>query len=257
MDVMLTPLVALVVGMKLGAPWLRRMAKLGFLLMMGVSMSAEAGLFGFGGDSWKEEVLLHDGSKLVLQRSQSYGGRREVGQSAPIKEHTVSFALPGSGKTIAWTSEYSADVGRANFTLLAVHLVAGTPYVVAYPNLCLSYNKWGRPNPPYVIFKHDGSGWQRIPLEQLPSEIAAFNVVISLQTYDVDRMVGMGLVSAKEIAKLNGNLRQPELKTILREPVRKGTEGSAVNCEELVRYKDHWIMPNDPVARGMVDRKVK
>ena len=169
----------------------------------------------------------------------------------------VSFAVPGSGKTIAWTSEYSEDVGRANFTLLAVHLVAGTPYVVAYPNLCLSYNKWGRPNPPYVIFKHDGSGWQRIPLEQLPSEIAAFNVVISLQTYDVDRMVGMGLVSAKEIAKLNGNLRQPELKTILREPVRKGTEGSAVNCEELVRYKDHWIMPNDPVARGMVDRKFK
>lgn len=231
--------------------------KLGLLLVTGISTNAGAGLLGFGGDSWKEEVVLHDGSKLTVTRSQIYGGRREVGQSAPIKEHTVSFVLPGSGKTITWTSEYSEEIGRANFTLLAVHLAAATPYIVAYPNLCLSYNKWGRPNPPYVIFKHDANEWKRIPLEQLPAEITTFNVVISLQTYDVDRMVDVGLVSVKDIAKLNSNLRQAELKSILREPVKRGTEGSAVNCEELIRYKGHWIMPNDPVARTMVDRKVK
>ena len=225
---------------------LKRMAKLGFLLLMGASMSAEAGLFGFGGDSWKEEVLQNDGSTLIVKRSQSYGGRREVGQSAPIKEHTVSFVLSGSGKTITWTSEYSDDVGRANFTLLAIHLVAGTPYVVVYPNLCLSYNKWGRPNPPSVIFKHDGNGWQRIPLEQLPAELTTFNVVISLQTYDVDRMVGMGLVSGKEIAKLNGDLRQAELKSILREPVKRGTEGSAVNCPDL--SSSRYTSPKAPSA---------
>lgn len=124
---------------------LARLTRIGFLALTGVSMNAQAGLFGFGGDTWKEEALQPDGSKLVVQRTQSYGGRREVGQSAPIKEHTVSFGLPGNGKTITWTSEYSEDVGRANFTLLAIHLVAGTPYVVAYPNLCLSYNKWGVP----------------------------------------------------------------------------------------------------------------
>ena len=37
-------------------------------LTMGMSMNADAGLFGFGGDSWKEEVLLHDGQKIILQR---------------------------------------------------------------------------------------------------------------------------------------------------------------------------------------------
>ncbi len=236
---------------------LKRIVKLGLLLMMGASMNASAGLFGFGGDSWKEEVLQNDGSTLIVKRSQSYGGRREAGQSSPIKEHTVSFVVPGSGKEVSWTSEYSADVGRANFTLLAVHLLAGTPYVVAYPNGDLSYNKWGRPNPPYVIFKYNGSGWERIPLDQLPADIKTFNVVVSLQTHDVEKMVGAGLVSAENIAKLNSDLRQPELKSLLREPVRKGTVGSAVNWQELIRYKDHWIMPNDPVARGMVDRKVK
>ena len=38
--------------------------------------NACAGLFGFGGDSWKEEVLLHDGAKIVVKRSLSYSGRR-------------------------------------------------------------------------------------------------------------------------------------------------------------------------------------
>lgn len=243
--------------MKANRRWLKQMTKLGFLLAMGTSMSAEAGVFGFGGDSWKEEVLQNDGSTLIVKRSQSYGGRREVGQSAPIKEHTASFVLSGSGKTITWTSEYSDDVGRANFTLLAIHLVAATPYIVAYPNLCLSYNKWGRPNPPYVIFKHDGNGWQRIPLEQLPADLTTFNVVISLQTYDVDRMVAMDLVSAKTIAKLNGELRQAELKSILREPVMRGTEGSAVNCRELVFYKGAWVGPGDSIGKRMMDQKQK
>lgn len=41
------------------------------VLTLGVSMSP----YGFGGDSWKEEVLLHDGSKMIVERSQSYGAR--------------------------------------------------------------------------------------------------------------------------------------------------------------------------------------
>jgi len=44
--------------------WLKRITKLGLLLMMGVSMCADAGLFGHT-MSWKEEVLLHDGSRLL------------------------------------------------------------------------------------------------------------------------------------------------------------------------------------------------
>ena len=42
--------------------------------MIGVGMSAEAGLFGIGGMSWKEEVLLHDGSKIIAERHYNLGG---------------------------------------------------------------------------------------------------------------------------------------------------------------------------------------
>jgi hypothetical protein len=197
--------------------WLKQITKLGLILTLGVSMGADAGLFGFGGDNWKEEVLLHDGSKIIAQRSLSYGGRREVGQGAPIKEQSISFTLPGSNKTIKWTSEYSEDVGRANFNLLALHVLNGTPYIVAEPNLCLSYNKWGRPNPPYVLFKYDGKEWQRIQMAELPVEFTTINVSLDIRGRQVEELVAMGKVSAEQIKQRNAHTEIPQFKSILRE----------------------------------------
>lgn len=214
----------------------KQIAKLGLLLMMGVSMIADAGLPGLGADSWKEEVLLHDGSKLIVNRSQSYGGRHEIGQPPPIKEHTIFFTLPNSKKTFTWVSEYGEDIGRANFNLLAVHVMNGTPYIVASPNLCLSYNKWGRPNPPYVFFKYDGKEWQRISLEKFPAEFKTINVSLTLGGSDVKAMVNLGLVPSKDIKERNNHLTQPEYKTILREAY----PGAAGGCGEMILTKDGW-----------------
>ncbi|MBI5659524.1 MAG: hypothetical protein HZC43_08255 [Nitrosomonadales bacterium] len=235
--------------------WLKQITKLGLILMMGASMSVDAGLFGFGGDSWKEEVLLHDGQKIIAQRSLSYGGRREVGQGAPIKEQNILFTLPNANKTIKWTSEYSEDVGRANFNLLAVHVLDDTPYVVAEPNLCLSYNKWGRPNPPYVFFKYDGKEWRRIPLSALPVEFKTLNVAIYLGHQDVDLMVEEGLVPAETIKRRNEKLlhNYPQYKTILREAYA----GAAGGCDEMVYYKGAWVGPGDSIGKRMMDSKSK
>lgn len=240
--------------MKANHSWLKQMTKLGFLLMVGVSMSADAGLVGLGGASWKEEVLLHDGRRLIVERSQTRGGRREIGQPPPIKEHAISFKMPGSNKTITWKSEYGEDVGRANFDLLAVHILNDTPYVVATPNLCLSYNKWGRPNPPYVFYKYDGAVWQRIPLSEFPAEFKTINVAISTLG-DEDKLTSPGLVSADKIKELNSEVRQPEYKNILREPLPVAQINQM--CEERVLYKGAWILPNDPIARKMIDQRTK
>ncbi|WP_341910726.1 hypothetical protein [Polaromonas sp. YR568] len=204
-------------------------AGLALALVFGVSITSVAAMFGFGGDRWSEEVLLHDGRKMIVERSQSYGGRGEVGQPAPIKEHSISFALPGSRKPFKWTSEYSDDIGRTNFNLLAVHVKEETPYLVASPNLCLSYNKWGRPNPPYVFFKHDGSAWQRISLEQFPSEFKTINVAQTLNSFDIAQMIKRSPVSASEILERNRRLRQPEYRSILREALPSaGGDGCSV-----------------------------
>lgn len=207
------------------------------------------------GTSWKEEVLLHDGKNLIVERSQSYGGRREIGQSPPIKEQEIRFTVPGTNRRITWKTEYSDDVGRASLDLLALHILDGTPYIVAEPNLCLAYNKWGRPNPPYVIFKYDGKEWQRIPLAVLPAQFKDINVVVnSLGEARRGGTISEGkLIAADKVRELNSELwrspnEQPQYKTILREPLKPGSPG--VDCPDLgsSRYTSPrgWAEPYVP-----------
>ncbi|MHB1116759.1 hypothetical protein [Sideroxydans sp.] len=224
--------------------WLQRISKLGLVLLLGASMNVCAGILGFGGDSWNEEVLLHDGQKIIAERSQTYGGRHEVGQALPIKEHTIKFTLPGSNQKLTWSSEYGEETGRTNFNLLALHVLNGTAYIVAEPNLCLSYNKWGRPNPPYVFFKYDGKGWQRIQLSELPAEFKTVNLDFGMTWAIRGREVKFDrgdLLLAETIARHNQESRQPEYRSILRE-VMKGGEGSQVHCEILIPYgQGGWL----------------
>lgn len=211
-------------------------------VMMGVSMSAGAGLFGFGGENWKEEVLLHDGSKIIVKRFQTRGGRHEPGQSPGVKEQNITFTIPSTRKSITFKSEYSEDVGHANFDLLALHILNGTPYIVTSPNLCLSYNKWGRPNPPYVIFKHDGKAWQRIQLSGLPAGFKTINLVIDTFGHrDVEQAIKSGFISTDGVNELNSSIKQPEYRTILREPLKPGSVG--VSCDELVPIEGGWGSP--------------
>ena len=181
-----------------------------------VGLGACIALPASGADSWKEEVLLHDGQKIIVERSQTYKGRSEPGQPAPIGEHNIQFKLPGNSKAINWTSEYGEDLGRTNFNLQALHVKDGIPYVVAEPNLCLAYNKWGRPNPPYVVFRHDGNAWERIAFEALPPEFKTTNVVKRIRGIDVENLVKAKQISAEQVAELNAGLERPESKTILR-----------------------------------------
>ncbi|MCX7167625.1 MAG: hypothetical protein NTV11_15320 [Rhodocyclales bacterium] len=224
------------------------------ILTLGVSMDAEAGLFGFGGTNWKEEVLLHDGSRLLVERKMERGGRHEIGQQPPIKEQSLTFTQPTTSERITWKSEYSADVGLADFMPLLIDTFGGTAYLASVPVGCLSYNKWGRPNPPYVIFKYDGKEWIRVPLQELPLEIKTPNLIFSSPDSRVGKM-GKSPVSAEMIQQINSSLDQPEYKIILREPLAKKRINAM--CEELILYKGFWIMPNDPVARAIVDRNAK
>ena len=228
-----------------------KVGRIGSILVWAVGMSACVVSPTSGADSWKEEVLLHDGSKIVVQRSQTYKGRSEPGQRAPIGEHTIRFSLPGSSKTVTWTSEYGEEIGRTDFDLLALHVKNNTPYVVAEPNLCLSYNKWGRPNPPYVVFRHDGNTWQRIALDALPTEFTTANVVQGIRGIDVENLVKARQISAEQVAGLNAGQERPESKSILREALPEAR--LLAECSERVFYKCGWISPHGDFGRKLMD----
>ena len=197
-----------------------------FIAMVVTSINA-CGYFGlFGEASWKEEVLLHDGSKIIVARWQKRGGGHEIGQKADVKEHTITFTLPGTKKVIKWKDEYSKEIKRSNFTLVALHVLNSTPYIITTPRLCLSYNKWGRPNPPYVIFKYENNVWKRIDIAELPVEFKNINLVINTLYHDT-KLVSQGLASADMVKKLNSSLTQEEYKTIIHTPIN-------IWCEEEV-----------------------
>lgn len=83
---------------------LRRIAKLGFILMMGGSMSACSGT-----EKWKEEVQLSDGRVIVVERELlTEGGGDEWAinwSGVKPKEYRVRFEYPASsGVMIEWRS---------------------------------------------------------------------------------------------------------------------------------------------------------
>ncbi len=190
-----------------------------------VSISASAGFLGFGGESWKEEVLLHDGSKLIVERSQSRGGNHEIGQEVPIAEHKIFFTLPGSQDAITWSSTYGYDRDHSSLILLAIDVVNGVPYIVTTTFICPAYNKWDRPNPPYVFFKYVGKEWQRVPLTNFPPEIKEANVIINMASYS-------GLLSTQKVKEINANTgtyRERYLQLFVREPINN----EITNCSKF------------------------
>lgn len=207
------------------------------LMTTGASMNAMAGLFGLGGTSWKEEVLLHDGTKIVVERTVERGGRHEIGQRPPYKEQSLSFTQSSSGKHVIWTAAYSKEVGYSDLRPLLVDIVRGVPYLVTDPVGCLAYNKWMRPNPPYIFWRYENAAWQQIELTDVPAELKIPNLIISSPDTKVE-LAGKTFMTAADITKLNGSLTQPQYKTILRESL-KNAGGS---CGEMVYDgKGGWV----------------
>ncbi len=201
------------------------------LVIVGFGMYA-LGIFGFGGTCWQEEILLHDGRTIIVERWTDRSGRHEVGQLPPIKEQSLTFTLPSSKQTVSWKVKYCKEVGYADLSPILVDIVNETPYLVTRPVACLAYNKWKRPNPPYIVFRYTDKTWQQIPQQELPTELEVPNLIISSPDIEAKRAKSKP-ISAEQIRKLNGTLRQPELKTILREPLEPGMfEGSEVNCPD-------------------------
>ncbi len=235
--------------------WLTKaVSTIGLIFTLGVSMNAEAGLFGFGGDSWQEEALQPDGTKLVVKRTVLRKGRHEIGQRPSIGEQSLSFTMPGTGWRITWEDTYSEDIGGGNFNPMLLGISQGKAYVLASPAGCLSYNKWGRPDPPYVVFRHEDSKWSRIALTELPGEFKLPNLIVSSPDYEVEKS-GTRFITAAMIGRLNGGDAPLQYKSILREAMPNAQINDM--CEERVQYKGYWILPNDPVARTIIDQRKK
>lgn len=211
--------------------------------MMGVSMSACAGLTSHT-MSWKEEVKLHDGQVIISERFYNLGGYPglDAHERVPLDE-TVTFKLP-DGKSIIWKNDFRDSVPEQNsLNHFRFDIVNGVPYLATYPAGCISYNKWGRPNPPQVLFKYEGDHWQRITLTELPPELigTTANVIVGRPASSLLK----SFYTVEGVDAKNYPISTPEYKTILREAV-KGGDG-ITSCIDFNSQQYRSFKPPIPI----------
>ncbi len=203
---------------------LKKVTKLGLFLMMGFTISACSKTM-----SWKEEVQLSDGQIVIAERLYNLGGYPAIeSRERAALDMTATFNLP-SGKII-WKTDFRDSVPEPNsLNLIRFDVVKGVPYIATYPAGCIAYNKWGRPNPPQVLFKYENSQWKRITLAELPSTLIGThaNVVVGRPATSLLKSV----YTVAGVNEENAGIDEGPNKTILREPIHDGGQGT---CGEMI-----------------------
>lgn len=198
--------------MKANHQWLKQIAKLGFFLMVGVSMSACS-------KNWKEEVLLHDGNKIIVERVQNLGSHPTLeSRERAILDETITFTLPGTSKKIIWAMSFRDDAPEPNgVNVVLLGIVNNVAYIAGYPAGCIAYNKWKRPNPPQILYRYDGEQWKRITLAEFPPQLVQANVIVGGPPAEKIK----SFYSVAQVNEENHDIDTPEYKTILRELVAR------------------------------------
>jgi hypothetical protein len=143
---------------------------------------------------WKEEVRLHDGRLIVVERSKVMSGPREPFRSATVGKWTLAFENPDKpGKKITIDVHGGADPMLLGF-------VQGVPYLAIQPGRGDARYFYNCPHPPYIFFRYDGE-WKRIELKELPKELVARNLPNDTPEYEA-RSRKWGIITSVEMQKL-------------------------------------------------------
>lgn len=205
---------------------LKRFATLGLLLIMGMSMSAEAGLFGFGGTSWKEEALLHDGKKIIVERTAKMGNKPTwESRERQTLSMSMTFTVPETGHKVIWEMGFRNDVPEPNsVNVILLDIVNGTPYIAGYPAGCIAYNKWKRPNPPQILFKYEGDQWKRVTLTEFPPQLVRANVIVGGPPAEGIK----SFYTAEQVNEENRDITEIAYMSIVRSPLKLGPDVEGV-----------------------------
>lgn len=121
---------------------------------------------------WKEEILLHDGRKVIAERVDTYGGPREPSQTEPnTKERTIKFADPSDPK-----KTYSHKItGTSNYLMLDFH--QSRPWLIVYVGPFSTDTRC--PIGTYDTYSWDGQQWVQRSFKDKPKEFSKPNMAVS------------------------------------------------------------------------------
>jgi hypothetical protein len=181
-----------------------RLWTLGFAVL-----GALSGCFGKQTFRWQEEVLLHDGRVIVIDRSVRTGEVPvEIGQAPGESDYTLTFKT-SDGKPVTW------DGGRDRFVPIVLDFVDEVPYVVAIGATGLVYPREGCPKPPYFFFHWSAGEWTRTRYEDFPNAVRNANLSAGL-TYRAslrERIARSELITQEDVRMLM-RTANPEVKMV-------------------------------------------
>lgn len=160
--------------------------------------------------AWKQEVPLHDGRVVILDRLSTIGAKEPfLGNLRMETEQTLAFVHPDTGQRIEWKMPKGLQPYMLDFE-------GGVPYYVLDAHTVADYNTWNCPNPPFLVFKYLNDQWQRVDFDQLPVRFInrnLFEMAKSNETYIVNGL------ATQEVLRQYIKTKDPDRRVIGREKV--------------------------------------
>jgi hypothetical protein len=166
--------------------------------------------------AWKQEVPLHDGRVIVLDRLSFIGAEAVLMNRLRMEiEQTLAFTHPDTGERIEWKLPEG----------LIPHMLdvdGGVPYYVLEAHTVGDYNTWNCPNPPWMVFRYVGARWQRTPVEDLPPSFVDANLLAMAK--DEERHIVNGYVT-RDALRMAIRSWDPDRRVINRQKINPIAEG--------------------------------
>ena len=137
-------------------PALKRGALIGIAVVLVIAGIGYA-WFDYRFPSWKEEVLLPDGRKIIVRQ------RRDFIEGYGTRKTWLTFSLPEMGGEQTW-SEYMQPI------LIGVGSDKKV-YVVGWPSGEKQMSRYRHPRYGYVAFGWDSGAFERIPFMSVPAAL--------------------------------------------------------------------------------------
>ena len=176
---------------------------------------------------WKQDVVLHDGHIIVVERVSKLAGKSFPEGSYLEYEQALIFKSPISGEKIVWTLPKGSLP-----TLLDFH--KGTPYLVLRAGSVADYNAWGCPNPPFIVYQYTDKKWRRISLENLPHNFTIPNLLLGVSTEPTAIEDGIVTVAEMEASRRSSH---PQFQIISREKINP--IGNGCFASTLIKQERH------------------
>ncbi|MFD1841404.1 hypothetical protein [Paracidovorax cattleyae] len=181
---------------------------------------------------WKEEILLHDGRRIIAERKDVAGGWAEPGQSGSTQKRTITFLDPDDPK-----KRYTHQItGSSNYLLLDFY--RGVPWlIVSVGPFSVDTDC---PIGSYETFTQVNGAWRSVSYTDLPREFTKPNMAVEYTPDMPDPRKKGKTLSAEEIQKLIASMKRvlAGASGTTWRLVEKNSHGRPIDCQAYPAVKN-------------------